>query len=609
MMKKYEKCKTSYLAAISAAGLYNGAAERLNELYSAGLYPAEGQESLFFTIFPLLLALGAILLFWLCFAKHRAGKAFLALFLCMAVGSGGFAAFSADGMQILQEKAADAAYLLRYGTFSESKTQLTVQMDEPQSSYLRGYIGEQEEGGTWKTLSGKERSKSLGLFSALHAKGFYAQTALADAGAQAAQGEADGPAAISSAQVNTLRITNTGASRRYLYTPYETTAISAELKEETGDRTFLAGGFLGAKSYTLETAAIQTSDRRKILTALFEKGSTQEEYNYRLFAYEKYLNLTDTQKEILSAWMQDGADLAQVNREVKAAGLTKTDAAKSVIFALLSDDNKETRNSLGLSDAYAAYHGRKDESVSAAGAAALLFRAQGIPARYAEGYVITKSMAEDAAKDGKNSFHLTAENYHAWCEYYEDGIGWLPFESDSDMRAEMPADDLLVNAQKEKPKDEEPNSQDDSPKQDAEQTVTPQGEDESLFDKILILALCILLLLLLAGLIGFYLFRKARYRRMEPRKAVLSLMQESLKVLKRKGLSCENKPLSAYTSEMQALWGETAAASFAACYAIYARLRYGEQDGTEDDKQTLLAYRKEAGRLKRIPKNKRRRNG
>ena len=173
----------------------------------------------------------------------------------------------------------------------------------------------------------------------------------------------------------------------------------------------------------------------------------------------------------------------------------------------------------------------------------------------------------------------------------------------------MPADDLLVNAQKEKPKDEEPNPQDDSPKQDAEQTVTPQGEDESLFDKILILALCILLLLLLAGLIGFYLFRKARYRRMEPRKAVLSLMQESLKVLKRKGLSCENKPLSAYTSEMQALWGETAAASFAACYAIYARLRYGEQDGTEDDKQTLLAYRKEAGRLKRIPKNKRRRNG
>ena len=608
-MKKYKRCKTSYFSAISAAGLYNGAAGRLNELYSAGLYPAGRQESLFFTIFPLLLALGALLLFWLCFAKRRAGKAFLALLLCMAVGSGGFAAFSAGGIQSLQEKAADTAYLLRYGSFSENKTQLTVQMDTPQSSYLRGYIGEREEGGTWKTLSGKERSKSLGLFFALHAKGFYAQTALADAGVQTAQGEADGPAAISSAQVNTLRITNTGASRQHLYTPYETSVISAELKEETGDRTFLAGGFFGEKSYTLETAAIQPSDRRKILTALSEKGSSQEEYNYRLFAYEKYLALTDTQKETLFEWMQDGADLAQVNREVKAAELTKTDAAKSVIFALLSDDNKKTRNSLGLSDEYAAYHGKTDESVSAAGAAALLFRSQGIPARYAEGYVITKSMVEEAAKDGKTAFNLTSENYHAWCEYYEDGIGWLPFESDSDMRAEMPADDLLVNAQKEKPKDEEPNPQDDSPKQDAEQTVTPQGEDESLFDKILILALCILLLLLLAGLIGFYLFRKARYRRMEPRKAVLSLMQESLKVLKRKGLSCENKPLSAYTSEMQALWGETAAASFAACYAIYARLRYGEQDGTEDDKQTLLAYRKEAGRLKRIPKNKRRRNG
>ena len=414
-MKKYKRCKTSYFSAISAAGLYNGAAGRLNELYSAGLYPVE-EESLFFTLFPLFLALGVLLSFWLCFAKRRAGKAFLALFLCMAVGSGGFAAFSADGMQTLQEKAADAAYLLRYGSFSENKTQLTVQMDTPQSSYLRGYIGEREECGSWKTLSGKERSKALGLFSALHEKGFYAQTALADAGEQAAQGEADGLAAISSTQVNTLRITNTGASRQYLYTPYETTAISAELKEETGDRTFLASGFLGEKSYTLETAAIQTSDRRKILTALSEKGSSQAEYNYRLFAYEQYLDLTDMQKEILSAWMQDSADLAQVNREAKAAGLTKTDAAKSVIFTLLSDDNKETRNSLGLPDEYTAYHGRTDESVSAAGAAALLFRAQGIPARYAEGYVITKSMAEDAAKDGKAAFNLTSENYHAWCE-------------------------------------------------------------------------------------------------------------------------------------------------------------------------------------------------
>lgn len=422
-MKKYEKCKTSYLAAISAAGLYNGAAGRLNELYAAGLYPAKEEASLFFTLFPLFLALGVLLFFWLCFAKRRAGKAFLALLLCMAVGSGSFAMLgSAEGMQNLQERATEAVYSLRYGGFSESKTQLTVQMDVPQSSYLRGYIGEREEGGSWKTLSGKERSESLGLFSALHEKGFYAQTALADAGEQS-------KVTSESTQANTLRITNTGASRQYLYTPYETTAISASLKEETGDRTLLADGFLGAKSYTLETAAVQTADRRKILTALSEKGSTQEEYNYRLFVYEKYRDLTDTQKAILSAWIEEDADLTKI----EGAGLTKTDAAKSAIFALLSDNSQNNRSSLGLSDEYAAYHGKTDESVSDAGAAALLFRAQGIPARYAEGYVITKNMAEDAAKDGKTSFNLTAENYHAWCEYYEDGIGWLPFESDSDL--------------------------------------------------------------------------------------------------------------------------------------------------------------------------------
>ena len=60
-------------------------------------------------------------------------------------------------------------------------------------------------------------------------------------------------------------------------------------------------------------------------------------------------------------------------------------------------------------------------------AAALMFRYYGIPARYVEGYLVTK---DDAAqmKSGQ-TLNVGGNRAHAWVEYYQDGLGWLPFEA------------------------------------------------------------------------------------------------------------------------------------------------------------------------------------
>ena len=60
-------------------------------------------------------------------------------------------------------------------------------------------------------------------------------------------------------------------------------------------------------------------------------------------------------------------------------------------------------------------------------AAALMFRYYGIPARYVEGYLVTK---DDAAhmKSGQ-TLDVGGNRAHAWVEYYQDGLGWLPFEA------------------------------------------------------------------------------------------------------------------------------------------------------------------------------------
>lgn len=53
-------------------------------------------------------------------------------------------------------------------------------------------------------------------------------------------------------------------------------------------------------------------------------------------------------------------------------------------------------------------------------AAAVLRR----PARYVEGYVVTRQQAEAMAPGG--TLTLTEQSSHAWTEYYLDGVGWLP---------------------------------------------------------------------------------------------------------------------------------------------------------------------------------------
>ena len=56
----------------------------------------------------------------------------------------------------------------------------------------------------------------------------------------------------------------------------------------------------------------------------------------------------------------------------------------------------------------------------------MMFRYYGIPARYAEGFLVTK---DDASRlQPGETLTLNGTSGHAWVEYYQDGVGWLPFE-------------------------------------------------------------------------------------------------------------------------------------------------------------------------------------
>lgn len=62
-----------------------------------------------------------------------------------------------------------------------------------------------------------------------------------------------------------------------------------------------------------------------------------------------------------------------------------------------------------------------------ASAAVFMFRTMGIPARYAEGYVVQQTDYAEETETGRR-FDIPDSSSHAWVEIYQDGIGWIPVE-------------------------------------------------------------------------------------------------------------------------------------------------------------------------------------
>lgn len=74
-----------------------------------------------------------------------------------------------------------------------------------------------------------------------------------------------------------------------------------------------------------------------------------------------------------------------------------------------------------------------------ASAMAILARCAGIPARYAEGYILPPA----PAIEGSNLYTVTNMQAHAWAEIYFEGYGWLPFEATSPFRSNFYSDNTI----------------------------------------------------------------------------------------------------------------------------------------------------------------------
>ena len=282
----------------------------------------------------------------------------------------------------------------------------------------------------WESTDKKTLYKYSNLFYWLHKDSFYGQSQLAN-GKQELLGEKS---------ENKMTVSVVGASSKYIYTPYEYITDNEKLKNKNriGDESLESKGVYGKKNYTFivsENIVNNFSEMVDKLNRLQTKTDYMVKENYyNQLVYENYLKLTNTETQLLSTYLKN-------NTERKSYG-----DAKSAIVNFLNKNIAYDEKSEGIKD-YRSFltefleKNKTGNNKDFATATVLMFRYFGIPSRYVKGYLITKKDIENVKAN--QTINIKQSNYHSWAEYYQDGIGWIPFETNSKYRDLMGTNDSI----------------------------------------------------------------------------------------------------------------------------------------------------------------------
>ena len=416
---------------------------------------------------------------------------------------------------------------------------LEVFMERPETLYLRGFVGEEFDGDGWKPASEALLAQHSDLLYWLHDSGFYPQSQLGLA-AELLRGEAE---------TNRISVKNPAACGQYAYLPYQ---LSGPMSGVAFDPAELESSTVysdGAAEYSF---AVIDRASEQIPTLLEELRSAdgaeryrKAESGWRELAEEMSLGLPEelpgSMRAALEACCQPYGGREGLNRE---------QAELCVLEFVETYLNGEKREQLTLPLEETAA-GTEYQTVTAT---VLAMRWFGIPARYAEGFVVTEELA--ASVGPGQPIPVGADCAHPWVEIYQDGLGWMPL-------AEAPGYQTLSGAVSEsgqqntgaKPEDPEDIPQGDELEEDPAERDPEQDPQRQPHTRLpehwpvwVILGAVLLLILLAAAVIlrrhRILKRRAALLNDPDPNEAAAALISDGAALLARMGVKGEGRPLS-----------------------------------------------------------------
>lgn len=273
---------------------------------------------------------------------------------------------------------------------------LRVQMQTPQSVYLRGFVGDIFDGVRWTALDNAILSEYADLFYWLHEYDFYSSTQTMYA-----------LQAVGGSETQSVQVTNLSACKRYAFLPTVCRADDLLRPEYIRETLFAKEETYTAQMPLYDKAALFAAQRKLAQNGSADGMYMQCERAYAQFVYATALDVPDSTAQALERQIQD---------EVKSAGL-----ADKICFVLdwfRQYTHTKTAQPFSGSDAAAWFLEQAEGGNDAmfATASVLMLRYLGIPARYTEGYITEGGTVKRS-------------DAHAWAEYYLDGIGWIPLET------------------------------------------------------------------------------------------------------------------------------------------------------------------------------------
>ena len=234
-------------------------------------------------------------------------------------------------------------------------------------------------------------------------------------------------------------------------------------------------------------------------------------------------------------------------------------------------------------------------SVHFASAAAMLFRYYGIPARYVEGYLITPQDVEYMTEN--ESYMIDETHAHAWVEYYQDGVGWIPFEVTPSYLNVMPKaeeyQDISGSASssgsKTSVEEEEPEEKEEEKKEMPDYLL--------ILEYILVAGIAVFILGFLGLLIYVIILRqkskKARrlFESDDRREAVRSIFTYTMNILAVTGLPIRNISLYRYGSYLEKMYDEDVRKQYGEVVAIFQEAIYSNHEVTEEQRKIIVDFK------------------
>ena len=464
-------------------------------------------------------------------------------------------------------------------TDRKAEPALAVTMEVPQQMYLRGFTGAVFAGDTWEPLDTQALAKNKQLLYWLNLNVF-------DQNAQF-----DAAAIYAGIAQNTVTVQNIGACSYYRYVPFSIRNGTWSQAENLNSDGVYAEG---ERSYVYSVTGGSTNEILQVLTYL--QGSDESavlqyrkaESGYRQFVSHYYLQVPEEVKELLQKQWDDIASMYG-----SANNLTLQQAqecALSFLSQCFPEEGTPEAMELPLEMA-------EGTSFQYATVAAMTLRYYGIPARYAEGYVISRDMAENY--DSGETMTVDSSCAQAWVEVYQDGIGWIPMdltpgigeiledpESDTPNKTDSANKDTTEKQEEEEPEEEE-----------QEQPEPTGGSMVLVIFKTILWSLLIILAVGLFLFLVLWLRRKILLGRKEKKfqsenikDAVAWIYGDIAVLLEKLGFDRGNGSMRSLQKPLEEKYGAEFAAQFECVSDLNDRALFSNYPMTEEDRKTTRYF-------------------